>query len=65
LLHDTGAKFLTPATMIQLPTGFVADLTANANTQIANFSPLLLLIMGVLLSVLVIGALISFINRKQ
>jgi hypothetical protein len=51
--------------MIELPANFTANLTANANEQIANFAPVLLLIMGVLLSVLVIGALISFINRKH
>jgi len=50
--------------MIELPTGFIASLTANANTQIANFSPLLLLVMGLLLALLAIGALISFVNKK-
>jgi hypothetical protein len=50
--------------MIELPTGFIAGLTANANTQIANFSPLILLIMGLLLALTAVGALISFINRR-
>jgi hypothetical protein len=50
--------------MIELPTNFVTNLTANANAQIANFSPLLLLIMGLLLALLAIGAIISFVNRK-
>lgn len=50
--------------MIELPTDFITDLTANANTQIANFSPLLLLIMGLLLALLAVGALISFVNKK-
>jgi len=50
--------------MIELPVNFIADLTANANTQIANFSPLLLLVMGLLLALLAVGALISFVNKK-
>lgn len=50
--------------MIELPIDFTTDLIANANTQIANFSPLLLLIMGLLLALLAVGALISFVNRK-
>jgi len=49
--------------MIELPTNFVTSLIANANTQIANFSPLLLTIMGLLLALLAVGALISFVNR--
>lgn len=50
--------------MIELPANFITNLTANANTQIANFSPLLLLVMGLLLALLAIGALISFVNKK-
>lgn len=50
--------------MIELPVDFVTNLTANANTQIANFSPLILLVMGLLLALLAVGALISFVNRK-
>jgi uncharacterized membrane protein len=46
-----------------LPSGFVSDLTTNANTQIANFSPMLLLIMGLLLALIAVGALISFLTR--
>jgi len=50
--------------MIELPVNFTTDLIANANTQIANFSPLLLLIMGVGLALIAVGALISFITHK-
>jgi len=50
--------------MIELPVDFITDLTENANTQIANFSPLLLLVMGILLALLAIGALISFVNKR-
>jgi hypothetical protein len=49
--------------MIELPTNFITQLTANANTQIANFAPLLLLIMGLLLALAAVGALIGFIKR--
>lgn len=49
--------------MIELPANFISGLTANANEQIANFSPLLLFIMGLLLALLAIGALISFIRK--
>jgi len=48
--------------MIELPTTFVPDLIAAANTQIANFAPLLLLILGLGLSLLAIGALIKFLR---
>jgi len=50
--------------MIQLPVNFVPDLINNANIQIANFSPLLLLVMGLLLALLAVGALISFVKHK-
>lgn len=50
--------------MIELPLNFVSDLTASANTQIANFSPLLLLIMGVMLALVAVGALISFLMHR-
>ena len=50
--------------MIELPIDFTTDLIANANTQIANFSPLLLLIMGLGLALIAIGALIAFIRHK-
>jgi len=50
--------------MIELPVNFVTDLTANANAQITNFAPLLLLIMGLLLALAAVGALISFVNRR-
>jgi hypothetical protein len=48
--------------MIELPTTFVTDLIASANTQIANFAPLLVLILGLALSLLAIGALIKFLK---
>lgn len=50
--------------MIELPLNFTNDLTTNANAQIANFSPLLLLIMGLGLALIAVGALISFIKHK-
>ena len=48
--------------MVELPVNFVTDLITNANTQIANFSPLLLLILGLALSLMAIGALIKFLK---
>lgn len=48
--------------MIELPAGFTAGLITSANEQIANFAPLLTLIMGVALSLLAIGALIRFLK---
>ena len=48
--------------MIELPVDFTTDLVANANTQIGNFSPLLLLIMGLALALIAVGALISFVR---
>lgn len=50
--------------MIELPVDFTTDLIANANSQIANFSPLLLLIMGLALALIAVGALISFLKHK-
>jgi len=50
--------------MIELPVNFVTNLTANANTQISNFAPLVLLIMGLLLALVAVGALISFLHKK-
>jgi len=50
--------------MIELPANFITNLTANANTQIENFAPLLLLVMGLLLALLAVGALISFITKR-
>jgi len=50
--------------MIELPGTFVTDLVTNANTQIANFSPLLLLIMGLALALIAVGALISFVKSR-
>jgi uncharacterized membrane protein len=49
--------------MIELPTGFVTTLTANANEQIANFSGVLTLVIGLLLAILAIGALIRFFRH--
>jgi len=48
--------------MIELPANFVTDLTTSANTQIAEFSPLLLLILGILLALFALRALISFLR---
>jgi uncharacterized membrane protein len=48
--------------MIELPTGFTAGLIANANEQIANFSPLLLVVLGLTLSLIAVGALIRFLK---
>lgn len=59
-----GAQSLCPAHMIELPVDFVTDLITNANTQISNFSPLLLLIMGLGLALIAVGALISFVKHK-
>lgn len=59
-----GARPSAPHHMIELPVNFVTDLTANANEQIANFSPLILLIMGVGLALIALGALISFIKHR-
>lgn len=50
--------------MIELPENFVTGLVTNANSQITNFSDLLLLIMGVLLAVTVIGALIAMLTHR-
>lgn len=59
-----GARPSAPYHMIELPTNFVTDLITNANTQITNFSPLLLLIMGLGLALIAVGALISFIRHR-
>lgn len=48
--------------MIELPVDFVTDLTTSANAQIAAFSPLLLLILGILLALFALRALISFLR---
>jgi uncharacterized membrane protein len=50
--------------MIELPANFTTNLIANANEQIANFSPLLLLIMGLALALIAVGALISFVKNR-
>jgi len=49
--------------MIELPAGFVADLITNANTQIANFSGYITLVIGLLLALLAVGAIISFVRH--
>lgn len=54
---------MASTTMIELPGTFVSDLTTNANTQIANFAPMLTLILGLLLALIAVGALISFLTR--
>lgn len=48
--------------MVELPNTFVDDLISNANTQIANFSDVLLLILGMSLALFAIGALIRFMK---
>jgi len=49
--------------MIELPTNFVTDLTAAANTQFANFSSLEVLVVGLLLALLALGAIIAFVRK--
>lgn len=49
--------------MIELPNNFTSNLLANVNTQIANFSDLILLVIGLLLSLIAIGALIRFFRN--
>jgi len=49
--------------MIELPVDFGTDLSAAASTQIANFSDVLLIVMGLLLSLLAVGALIRFFRH--
>jgi uncharacterized membrane protein len=48
--------------MIELPTDFTTNLLANANEQITNFSPLLVVVLGLALSLVAIGALIKFLK---
>lgn len=48
--------------MVELPSDFTTNLLANANTQIANFSDVLLLILGLSLALFAIGALIKFLR---
>jgi len=64
LRTDIQGTTLYLAVMIELPLGFTDSLIANANTQIANFSPLLLLIMGLALALIAVGSLISFVKHK-
>lgn len=61
--YSSGDTFY-PVYMIELPSNFTSSLIANANDQIANFSPLLLLIMGLMLALIAVGALISFVKNK-
>jgi len=49
--------------MIELPSGFTSGLASSTNAQIANFSPLLLLVMGLLLAVVAIGFIVRFIHK--
>jgi len=49
--------------MVELPLTFVSQLVTNANTQIANFDDLILLIMGLGLALVAVGALLSFIRK--
>lgn len=46
--------------MIELPTTFIADLTASANTQIGEFSPILILVLGIVLALFILRAMIGF-----
>lgn len=54
---------LGPTNMIELPAGFVTAIASSTNTQIANFSPIVVLIMGLLLAVVAIGFLIRFLHK--
>jgi len=49
--------------IIALPVGAVATITANATDFFADMSPILFLIMGILLGVLVITFLIRALHR--
>lgn len=49
--------------MIELPTNFATNLTAKATEQISNFSDVLLIVIGLLLTVMAIGALINMIKK--
>lgn len=51
-----------PQIMVELPLNFVTDLVANANTQIANFSPVITLVLGLALALIAVGALIRFLR---
>lgn len=48
--------------MIELPTDFTTNLTASTNSQIAEFSPVLILILGLILAIFAIRALLSFLK---
>lgn len=54
---------LGPTTMIELPSGFVTGIASSTNEQIANFSPLVILIVSLLLAVTAIGFLIRFLHK--
>lgn len=49
--------------MIELPVNFATNLASSTNEQIANFAPVLLLVMGLLLAVIAIGFLIRFLHK--
>lgn len=50
-------------TLIALPEGFVADITANASDLVSDLSPYITLVIGVLLAVVVISVLISTLTK--
>lgn len=49
--------------MIELPSNFTAQVGSSASEVIANFSPFITMILGVLLAVFAIGAIISWIRK--
>lgn len=51
--------------MFSLPTGFVADINANATDALSALGPYISLIIGVLLAVLVVSYLISSISNHK
>ena len=49
--------------IIELPTNFNSQISANASTIVSDLAPFTTLVIGVLLGVLVIGILIHFIKK--
>jgi len=49
--------------MIELPVNFATNLASTTNDQIANFSPVVLLVMGLFLAVIAIGFLVRFLHK--
>lgn len=54
---------LGPTHMIELPVNFATDLASSTNEQIANFAPVVLLILGLLLATVAISILIKFLHK--